>query len=74
MNFATRESHREIQPFSFVSTPTLTHSNSAANHANANNLTQVLTALRDEDPAFNKVIIEDGGNSFGIGFSYKMGQ
>ena len=23
--------------------------------------------------AFNKVIIEDGGNSFGVGFSYKMG-
>lgn len=24
--------------------------------------------------AFNKIIIEDGGNSFGVGFSYKMGQ
>ena len=24
--------------------------------------------------AFNKVIIENGGNSFGVGFSYKMGQ
>ena len=23
--------------------------------------------------AFNKVMIEDGGNSFGVGFSYKMG-
>jgi CRP-like cAMP-binding protein len=56
MNFATRESHREIQPFSFVSTPSQSHTATAANHANANNLTQVLTALRDEDPAFNKVI------------------
>jgi len=58
MNFATRESHREFQPFSFV--PTTTHSpshnNTPATNGTANNLTQVLTALRDEDPAFNKVI------------------
>jgi len=57
MNFATRESHRELQPFSFV--PTTTHTplhNTAINNGSANNLTQVLTALRDEDPAFNKFI------------------
>jgi len=68
MNFATRDSHREFQPFSFV--PTTTHNpahnttahNGALHNAapvtngNTNNLTQVLTALRDEDPAFNKVI------------------
>jgi len=58
MNFATRESHREFQPFSFVPTTTHTpsHNNTSASNGTANNLTQVLTALRDEDPAFNKVI------------------
>jgi len=57
MNFATREPHREFQPFSFVQTTTHTPShNNAANNGNANNLTQVLTALREEDPAFNKII------------------
>jgi len=58
MNFATRESHREFQPFSFVPTTTHTpsHTNSPAGNGSVNNLTQVLTTLRDEDPAFNKVI------------------
>lgn len=58
MNFANRESHRDIQPFSFVSTNahTPSHNNTATNNGSTNNLTQVLTALRDEDPAFNKVI------------------
>jgi len=58
MNFATRESHREFQPFSFVPTTTHTpsHNNTPSTNGTANNLTQVLTALRDEDPAFNKVI------------------
>jgi CRP-like cAMP-binding protein len=61
MNFATRDSHRDIQPFSFVSTTTHTPShaqshNGAATNGNTSNLTQVLTALREEDPAFNKVI------------------
>ncbi len=58
MNFATRESHRDIQPFSFVSTTahTPSHNSTATTNGGTNNLTQVLTALRDEDPAFNKVI------------------
>jgi len=59
MNFATRDSHRELQPFSFVPTSTHTqaHNNSApTTNGGTNNLTQVLSALRDEDPAFNKVI------------------
>lgn len=58
MNFANRESHRDIQPFSFVSTNSHTpsHNSTATNNGSTNNLTQVLTALRDEDPAFNKVI------------------
>jgi len=58
MNFATRESHREFQPFSFVPTTTHTpsHNNTPSTNGTANNLTQVLTALREEDPAFNKVI------------------
>jgi CRP-like cAMP-binding protein len=58
MNFATRESQRDIQPFSFVATPTQTptHTSTATPNGNTNNLTQVLTALREEDPAFNKVI------------------
>lgn len=64
MNFATREIHRDIQPFSFVQTTTHTpahnghngHNNTAINNGSSSNLTQVLTALRDEDPAFNKVI------------------
>lgn len=58
MNFATRETHRELQPFSFVQTTTHTpsHNNAANNNGNANNLTQVLTTLREEDPAFNKII------------------
>lgn len=58
MNFATRESQRDFQPFSFVTTPTQTpaHTNTAIPNGNTNSLTQVLTALREEDPAFNKVI------------------
>jgi CRP-like cAMP-binding protein len=58
MNLATRESHRDIQPFSFVTTTTHSpsHNGTATNNGNTSNLTQVLTALRDEDPAFNKVI------------------
>ena len=58
MNFANRELHRELQPFSFVSTTTHTpsHNGMATSNGSTNNLTQVLTALRDEDPAFNKVI------------------
>jgi len=58
MNFATRETHREFQPFSFAPTTTHTpsHNNTPVSNGTANNLTQVLTALRDEDPAFNKVI------------------
>lgn len=61
MNFATREAQRDLQPFSFVASPhtgtSHTPSNTNTVAANAgNNLTQVLTALREEDPAFNKII------------------
>ena len=54
MNSVTRESHRDFQPFSFASTAS--HTATATASPSANNLTQVLTALRDEYPAFNKVI------------------
>jgi CRP-like cAMP-binding protein len=62
MNFVTRESHRDsqrdFQPLGFTTTPShlATHNGQVATNAGTNNLTQVLTALRDEDPAFNKVI------------------
>jgi len=62
MNFATRESQREFQPFSFVAPTTFNGAaqtlanNNTATINGSNNLTQVLTALREEDPAFNKVI------------------
>src|SRR5215203_240444 len=58
MNFTARDSHRDFQPMSFASTSTHapTHANVASNASGSHNLTQVLTALRDEDPAFNKVI------------------
>jgi CRP-like cAMP-binding protein len=58
MNFATREPHRDFQPFNFTSTTPHTppHSNAANTAPSTHSLTQVLTALRDEDPAFNKVI------------------
>jgi CRP-like cAMP-binding protein len=58
MNFITRDSHRDVQPFGFVSPAThaQSHSTTATSNGSASNLTQVLTALRDEDPAFNKVI------------------
>lgn len=58
MNVATRESHSDLQPFNFVTTTAHApaHNNTVASNGTTNNLTQVLTALRDEDPAFNKVI------------------
>jgi CRP-like cAMP-binding protein len=58
MNFATRESHRDFQPFNFASTTTHSqvHGNATNPVLGTHNLTQVLAALRDEDPAFNKVI------------------
>jgi CRP-like cAMP-binding protein len=60
MNFATRESHRDFQPFNFTSTTShiVSHNSTVTATAGpgAHSLTQVLAALRDEDPAFNKVI------------------
>lgn len=54
MNFATRETQRDFQTFGFVAPAT--HSPSNNNGVSNGNLTQVLTALREEVPAFNKVI------------------
>lgn len=49
MNFATREFQRDSQTaFATVQ--------SGSAQSGANNMTQLLTALREEDPAFNKVI------------------
>jgi CRP/FNR family cyclic AMP-dependent transcriptional regulator len=50
MNFATREPQRELQPFGFTTTAP------SVSTTGSNSLTQTLTALREEDPAFNKVI------------------
>jgi CRP/FNR family transcriptional regulator, cyclic AMP receptor protein len=55
MNFATRELQRDLQ----ATTLTATHTNGIqANgfQTGTGNLPQMLTALREEDPAFNKVI------------------
>jgi CRP-like cAMP-binding protein len=50
MNLVSRDSHREFQPFG-----SMTATNTSAVGSNSS-LTQVLTALREEDPAFNKSI------------------
>ncbi len=49
MNFPSRDSHREFQPFGLTTA-------SATTMTTTNSLTQAITALRDEDPAFNKSI------------------
>lgn len=51
MNFVTREIQRDLQPLGFANM----QNNGLAN-LGTNNMTQMLTALREEDPAFNKVI------------------
>lgn len=51
MNFATREIQRDLQPLG------LAHmQNGGMTGLGTNNMTQMLAALREEDPAFNKVI------------------
>jgi CRP-like cAMP-binding protein len=50
MNFASRDSQREFQPFG------LTSASTPATTVTTNSVTQALTALREEDPAFNKSI------------------
>src|SRR5690606_34514912 len=50
MNFATREIQRDLQPLGLANTQ-----NGVAGMG-THSMTQMLTALREEDPAFNKVI------------------
>lgn len=53
MNFATRELQRELQPFGLSATNSQTNTGTLLG---SSSMTQLLTALREEDPAFNKVI------------------
>jgi CRP-like cAMP-binding protein len=50
MNFATREIQRDLQPLGLANTQ------NGATGMGTHSMTQMLTALREEDPAFNKVI------------------
>lgn len=51
MNFATREIQRDLQPLGLA-----TMQNGSVTGSGTSSMTQMLTALREEDPAFNKVI------------------
>ena len=52
MPFSTREPHTDSQPFGFISAVPQPITGAPGNMS----LTQALTALRAEDPAFNKII------------------
>jgi CRP-like cAMP-binding protein len=53
MSFSNRDLQREIQPIAYPATPS---GIAAHNTLGTNNLPQMLLALREEDPAFNKVL------------------
>lgn len=57
MNLTTREMQRDLQPANFSTFQgNNSQGNNTLNNLAAGGLTQALTALRDENPAFNKVI------------------